>query len=469
MGENGAGKSTLIKLLAGVVTADALEVFLRGQPVTLASAADAARHGLRFIHQELNVVPELSVAENLFLGESYPRRAGFLVDWPTLNRRGKAALEALGVTHIEPHVKLARLGTGDRMLVNIASALLERTDSEASVYVMDEPTAALTGAETAQLFQVVARLKAKGCAVLYVSHRLDEVFELCERVTVMRDGRTVATRRLEETSRAELIRLMTGRELKAEAVPRLPPSEETVLEVTGLTTERIKNVRFRLHAGEILGVAGLAGSGRSALLRALMGADKVTGGEIVLTSEGPVRGGPSRAWRVGLAYVPEERRLQGLVMSGSVRDNVTLPHLHAFSRNGVWLEPGREARAAHALAEDVRLKATGPSQAVYQLSGGNQQKVVFARALARSPRVLLLDEPTRGVDIGAKHDIYALVRGVRAQGAGIVLASSDLSEVLSLCDRILVLKEGHPVALVEAAPLSQDDLLALCYGEELSA
>ncbi|HEV2122502.1 MAG TPA: sugar ABC transporter ATP-binding protein [Chloroflexota bacterium] len=467
MGENGAGKSTLIKILAGVTRADEVTLRLRGRPILIGSASDALRAGLRFVHQELNVVPSLSVGENLSVGTPYPRRAGFLIDWPRLNAAASRALAKLGVTHREPHTKVSRLGTGDRMLVQIAAALSDH--GTGSVYVMDEPTAALTGEESARLFGVIERLVSSGCAVLYVTHRMDEVFAICDRVTVMRDGRTVSTTATADVTKPELIRLMTGRTL-AEAYPArtTPVGETNVLRVTGVSGSSVRNVTFTLREGEILGVAGLAGAGQNALLRLLMGDKPCAEGGVTL-GERPFRGDPAAAWRRGLAFIPEERRAQGLVVTRSVRDNVTLPHLERLSRAGFWTNRRRENRLSRQQSDAVRLRATGPDQIVAQLSGGNQQKVMFARVTAGHPRVLLLSEPTRGVDVGAKHDIYKLIRELSASGVGIVIASSDFPELLGLCDRVLVMREGLQAGVIEATDLSPERLLGLCYGDDATS
>ncbi|MBK8023846.1 MAG: sugar ABC transporter ATP-binding protein [Chloroflexi bacterium] len=592
MGENGAGKSTLIKILAGVIAPDRAEIAVEGVPVALHSTADAFAHGLRFIHQELNVVPGLSVAENISLSHPYPRRALVLVDWKRLNAAAREVLAALNIEHIDPRSKIARLNTGDQMLVRIASAFAgslrmfrESPEGEpsqeaaqagarelgAKVFVMDEPTAALTGAEADRLFAVIARLKTHACAVLYVTHRLDEVFAIADRVTVMRDGRVVAVRSIGDTDSADLIRLMTGREISGVYPPSEGPvGEAAILRVHDLTTADLSGVTFELRAGEILGVAGLTGSGRSELLRALVGADRLTGGWVEIVNPSPpdptresvgtrngasvdypsppdptheavgtrngasvdnpsppdptheavgtrngaseesrpydhdsatgspsmaslltrlrgregvrasslgVRGSvlritpatrwnPTAAWQSGIAYVPEERRTQGLILSRMIRDNVTLPHLGGFSGGGVVLRPGRETTETARLGESVRLKARDPGQTTRELSGGNQQKVLFARALAGEAHILLLDEPTRGVDVGAKYDIYAVIRALSARGVGVILASSDLAELTGLCDRVVVLRARCQSAILDAAGLTQDALLTACYGQK---
>lgn len=465
MGENGAGKSTLIKLLAGVTAPDSLDITLNGTPIHIHSPQAAFAHGLRFIHQELNVVPQLSVAENIFISQRYPRRIGVLVDWGRLNQRAREVLAQLGISHIMPTDLVARLSTGDRMLVKIAGAVVADERQNAVVYVMDEPTAALTRAETERLFEVIAELKAKGAGILYVSHRMDEVFTLADRITVMRDGCVIATLPTDETTPHALIQLMTGRTFDHAYPERsAAPDEKVLLDVQNLTTQAITDVNFQLHAGEILGVAGLQGAGRTELLRALAGADRIVSGQIILDGKPLKPRAPVGAWRSGFAFTPEERRTQGLILSRSVRDNTTLPHLGDLSRKGLFLLPSLEGRSTTTLGTAVRLKASSPRQKTRQLSGGNQQKVLFARALAGSPRVLLLDEPTRGVDVGAKYDLYTLICEAAASGKGVLLASSELGELLGLCDRILIMRAGRLAEIVEARDLTQAALLTLCYG-----
>jgi ribose transport system ATP-binding protein len=436
MGENGAGKSTLIKILAGLVASDGATIKIDGQAVSINSPAAARRLGLRFIHQELNVVPTLSVAENIVMGSAYPRRAGLLVDWSRLNAIAGKALKTLGITHLDPRAKMANLTMGDRMLVKISAAFLAENDVPARLYVMDEPTAALTREEAERLFVVLREIGNAGNSVLYVSHRIDEVMRLCDRATVLRDGRAVDSGRLADITHDDLVTLMIGRRI-AEAYPpaTAPPSEEIVFAGRGLT----------VRAGEILGIAGLAGAGQTELLRAVFGR-------------------PGAAWKRHIAYVPRERRAEGLVVSRPIFENVTLPHLEAQALGGTWLRPRREKRFAAEMGTEVRLRARGPGQVVQELSGGNQQKVVFAKALAGKPRLLLLDDPTRGVDVGAKFDIYTLIREMTAKGMAVILVSSDLPELLGLADRITVMRQGAILSTVAANGLAEDDLLNLCYG-----
>ncbi len=466
MGENGAGKSTLIRILAGVEQADHASFSLCGQAIRIDGPQAAFAHGFRFIHQELNVVPQLSVAENIFLAQPYPLRAGCLVDWRKLNARATAALARLGIRSIDVRRQMARLGTGDQMLVRIAGALAGEGERQASVFVLDEPTAALTDEESERLFTVIGELTGRGAAVLYVSHRMDEVRRICDRVTVMRDGLTVATLDVADTSTAEIIRLMTGRDLEnIYPARRAPIGEEIALDVEALDSRGAASVAFTLRKGEILGLAGLANAGQSEIVKALMGAQpaRITGLDAAGRRLG--RQTPPLAWAQGFALVPRERRREGLVLSRSITENIALPWLRSLSRGEVFLDRKRQAREAAGLAGKVRLKAKGLSQPCRHLSGGNQQKVVFARALAGSPSVLLLDEPTRGVDVGARAEIYALIREWSAAGRSIVMASSDLPELLGLCDRILVMRDGRQSAIVPAAGLTQAGLLHLFYAE----
>ncbi|MET0436780.1 MAG: sugar ABC transporter ATP-binding protein [Devosia sp.] len=461
MGENGAGKSTLIKILAGVVAADTAEITVNGERVSIDSTKAAYRLGLRFIHQEFNVVSTLSVAENIFMGRRYPRRAGLLVDWKTLNRESQRALDRLGIDHIDPSQNLGELSLGDQMLVRISAALLD----DAKLYVMDEPTAALTRDESERLFRVLREIRASGSSVLYVSHRLDEIMALCDKATVLRDGRSIDSGALTNITHDDLVSLMIGRKVE-EAYPKATaqPRETTVFAAAGLATAGLNPVSLSLREGEVLGIAGLSGSGQAELIRAIFGDAKRTAGTMTLSGTSYAPSSPAAAWQSGVAYVPRERRAEGLVMRRPIFENITLAHLKRQSRAGTWLTPNREKRFAAELGANVRLKALGPGQDVLELSGGNQQKVVFAKAVAGNPRLLLLEEPTRGVDVGAKFDIYSIVRELTAKGAAVILVSSDLPELIGISDRIAVMRQGAITTIVDAAGLREDDLINLCYG-----
>jgi ABC-type sugar transport system ATPase subunit len=466
MGENGAGKSTLIRVLAGVSPADRMEATLDESPLRLASPADAARAGFRFVHQELNIVPTLTVAENVFLGHQPPRRFGMAVDWRRLNDRAAEALGRFGVTHIDPGVKAGRLGTGDRMLMRLASLL---ATGEARLFVLDEPTAALTHAESERLFRVLRDLRANGAAILYVSHRLDEVMALSDRVTVLRDGRNALSAAIMETDRGAIVRAMTGRSV-AESGPRRAAhvlGTEVVCRLEEVSAGPLRDLSLELRQGEVLGLAGLENAGQSEVLRLLMGdLHPVRGRAEVLG--GPLPRSVRQAWRRGIALVPRERRREALMLGRSIVDNTVLPHLRHLSVLGLARRKS-EATAAQRMAEALGLRRRALAQPVRELSGGNQQKVVFGRAALAEPRLLLLDEPTRGVDVGARADIHAAIRSLAARGAGVVVASSDLPELLALCDRILVLRDGRPAALAEAGSLDAAGLLEQIYGDARSA
>lgn len=461
MGENGAGKSTLIKILAGVVAPDTAQIAVDGVPAVIDGTKSAYRLGLRFIHQEFNVVPTLSVAENIFMGRAYPRRAGMLVDWARLNAEARRALNRLGIDHIDPRTPLGTLSLGDQMLVRISAALLD----DARLYVMDEPTAALTRDESERLFRVLREIRASGSSVLYVSHRLDEIMALCDRATVLRDGRSIDSGEMARITHDDLVAMMIGRKVEEAYPPALAaPRAETAFAARALAAPGFGPLDFAVQRGEILGIAGLSGSGQAELVRALFGDLRPSGGSMSLMDAPYAPSSPAAAWQAGVAYVPRERRAEGLVMRRPIFENITLAHLRRQSLGGVWLTPRREKDFAQTIGKTMQLKSAGPDQPVFELSGGNQQKVVFGKALSGAPRLLLLEEPTRGVDIGARFDIYTILRDLAAKGTAVILISSDLPELLGLSDRIAVMREGRFQSIVPAAGLGEDGLINLCYG-----
>jgi ribose transport system ATP-binding protein len=481
LGQNGAGKSTLIKVLAGAHRPDAGEVHWDGRPVDFASPQAAVQAGIATIYQELDLVPGLSVAENVFLGHE-PARMGFTRP-RELESRARALLRRLGHPEIPPGRELGRLSAAGQQVVSMARALSRR----ARLIVMDEPSAVLDPEEVDNLFRVVRELTADGVAVVYISHRLEEIRRIGDRVTVLKDGRTVA-RNLPapRTPTAEVIRLMTGRSIEYVFPPRTaPPGDDVALDVAGLGRRgEFADVSFTVRAGEIVGLAGLVGSGRSEILETVYGARRATAGTVRVGGTGgrdrgrsADRNGPPSATRprplvtlrpgsvkaavrAGMGLAPEERKSQGLLLAEPVYRNVSLPALGRFSRAG-FLRGGAELAAAAAVTARLDVRPADPTRLVRTLSGGNQQKVVLARWLLEECAVLLLDEPTRGVDVGARSEIYALVRRLAAQGVAVVLVSSEVPEVLGLADRVLVVREGRVVHEAPAAELDEGRVLDL--------
>lgn len=463
MGENGAGKSTLIRLLAGLEPPDAGTIKLDGQALPEQSPAAVRAAGLRFIHQELHAVHGLSVAENMHLDHPYPTRAG-LVNWRALNRAASQALAQLGLDHIDPRSPMSTLGHGDQMLVRIAATLIASDGLQAWLYVMDEPTAALTTQEVERLFAVIDDLVGQGAGILYVSHRMPEVMQLAQSVSVLRDGQHISSGPLAETSERQIIEEMTGRDLSHLFPPKrdVANTDEPVLEVSNLAAGPVRSADFTLRPGDILGVAGLAGSGRGALLRALMGELPLLSGEVKLGGV-PLGATTADIWADGLAYIPRERRSEGLMLGRSISENIALPHLSVLARLRYFLDHRRQRTLADRLGQEVLVKATSMAQSCEELSGGNQQKVLFARALAGEPRVLLLDEPTRGVDIGAKFELYRLISDLSQKGLAVIIASSDLPELLGLADQVAIMRDGEMAETMPTDGLTEADLLSHFY------
>ncbi|MEL5992136.1 sugar ABC transporter ATP-binding protein [Microbacterium phosphatis] len=458
LGENGAGKSTLIKIITGVYTHDDGTVSVDGEAADFSSVRAANRSGVVALYQELSVVPTISVAENIVLTEGAPSTFG-VVRSRALRQRARALLGRLN-QRIPLGMLAGDLSPVQQTMVSIARALA----MDARVLILDEPTASLTDTEIRDLFTVLRGLRDEGVAVVYVSHRLEEVFELCDRLTVMRNGKTVATREVAESSIDDVISTMVGREQSELYPPRDTASDRVVLSVEGLSGRRVADVSFELRAGEVLGVGGLAGSGRSELVRLLAGAQKRSAGRIVLAGA-DISGGVGRALDAGIALVPEERRSQGVILSAPISENVALANL-AHVSTGSIVSGRRVAQLAKDAMANLRIKAAGPRQDVGQLSGGNQQKVVLAKILARGPKVLLMDEPTRGIDVGTKAEIYRLIRELAAGGMAVIAVSSELPELIGLSDRILVMHEGRVAGVVDAATTSDEQILTHAYGRD---
>jgi ribose transport system ATP-binding protein len=472
-GENGAGKSSLIRILCGADRPDAGRMQLGGAPYAPLTPQDAMRAGIRVVHQELHMLDELSVAENL-LFEALPRNRLGLVDRAAMARRARELLALVGLDDLPPATRVGTLGMAQRQLIEIAKALSGRS----RLLILDEPTATLTPRETDRLLALMRGLRGQGVTLLFVSHHLQELFEVCDRVTVLRNGRRVETRPISATTTDDLVRLMVGRSLEAEAAydageaaRRIDRERAPALRVEGLRNRRQQNapgLDFELRYGEIVGLAGLVGSGRTETVRAIFGADCAAGGRILRDGRRVTITSPADALAHGICLVTENRKDEGLVLPMPVRANVSLARLGAVSRGGL-MQHAREVEAAEGARQRLQIRLASVQQPVRELSGGNQQKVVLGKWLLREPSVLLLDEPTRGVDVGAKAEIHHLLKGMAAQGMAVLVVSSDLRELMNLCDRLLVLSKGVLAGEVARPRYDEEMILGLAYSEYLKA
>ena len=457
VGENGAGKSTVVKILAGVHQPDSGVIELDGEPKTIAGPAHARSLGIAVVHQEPRLFPDLSVAENVFIGHA-PRATLGTVDWGAMRRQARALFRELDV-RFDVQAPVRGMSMADQQLIEIAKAL----SVDARVLILDEPTASLSAHEVERLFAIVRGLRHRGVSVLFVSHRLVEVFDLCATATVLRDGRHVITTATRALTTADLIRHMVGRTVSL--FPRVETAVgDVVLEVAGLTRAgEFDDVTFSVRAGEIVGMAGLVGAGRTEIARVLFGIERRDAGDVRISGK-PVRfAAPSEAMNAGLAYLPEDRHQEGLVLDFSVAENVTLPILPRLFRR-LLIRPAAERAIASEFTDRFRVRMTGTEQLASALSGGNQQKVVLAKWLASGPKVLILDEPTRGIDIGAKVEVHRLIAELAAAGLAILLISSDLPEVIAMSDRILVLHEGRITADIPHHRATEESVMFAATG-----
>ena len=458
MGENGAGKSTLMKILTGVYTRDAGTVIVDGQEVVYNNPQEAERAGIVFIYQELNVLKDLTVEENMFLGKEIHSKMG-VCNSKQMRAEVRRVLDELGVS-IKADEVMSELSVGQQQMVEIAKALM----IDAKVIIMDEPTAALTQSETEVLFQVARRLKDSGVSIIYISHRMEEIFELCDRITVLRDGQYIDTKKISDTDMNDVIRMMIGREIGERFPDRDVKIGDVLFEVEHLSCPgEFEDVSFDVKAGEVLGVSGLMGAGRTEIMKAIFGSMPHVTGTVKIDGKPVKIKAPQDAIKHRIGFITEDRKTEGLMLDDSISKNVSIANLGKISANGVLSRPKEKSLIAQAI-EELNIRCTGGEHVCKNLSGGNQQKVVFSKWIYTEPRILILDEPTRGVDIGAKKEIYNIINRLAAEGVAIIMVSSELPEVLGMSDRIMVIHEGHVTGIIKNDNVTQETVMVLATG-----
>jgi len=459
VGENGAGKSTLIKIISGIHHADSGQIYLDGEPVSITNPLMAQQHGIAAIYQEPTIFPDLSVAENVFMGHQEYNPISRLINWRKVYEETEQLLKSLGVD-LNPRMMVKNLSTAKQQMVEIVKALSVKS----RILIMDEPTSALTLREVKDLFDIIRRLKESGTSIIFISHRLEEAFEIADRITVLRDGRYVGTRNISDATVDEVIKMMVGRTL-SDMFPKVDVEVgETILKVEGLTKEdQFYDISFELRKGEILGFSGLVGAGRTELARVIFGLEKPDSGKIFVNGKEVRISNPNLAMKYGIAYLPEDRQAQGLILPMDITKNITLPILDKFTKVS-WVNEKKEIEDAKKYADMLKIKTPGLWQKVMQLSGGNQQKVVIAKWLATNPRILILDEPTRGIDVGTKTSVHEFMSELISRGIGIMMISSELPEILGMSDRIIVMCEGKITGEFMREEATQDKVLAAAVG-----
>lgn len=462
MGENGAGKSTLMKILTGVYTKNSGQIFVDGKEVTYKNAREAEKAGIVFIHQELNVLFDLTVEENMFLGKEIKNKFG-VCDKAKMREECSQILKKLNVD-ISPSQRMEELSIGQQQMVEIAKALME----DAKVIIMDEPTAALTQSETKVLFEVVNTLRKRKVSIVYISHRMEEIFELCDRITVLRDGSYIDTKNIKDTNMNDVVKMMIGREIGERYPARNVKIGEKVLEVKNLTCpSKFENVSFEVHKGEVLGVSGLMGAGRTEIMQAVFGNMSHVTGTMFLEGKEIHNHSPKEAMDHGIGFITEDRKVEGLMLEESITKNISLANLDRISNKKV-IQKEKEKELVKTSIEDLHIRCFGADQECGSLSGGNQQKVVFAKWIHTNPKVLILDEPTRGVDIGAKKEIYNMINMLAQKGVAIIMVSSELPEILGMSDRIMVVREGQVRGILDKQEADQENIMILATGGNLN-
>jgi ribose transport system ATP-binding protein len=460
-GENGAGKSTLMKILGGVYQPDEGKIIINGKETAINSVADAGKNGIGFVHQELNVLDNLTVAENVFLGRE-PSRFGFLVDRQKINADTEIYLKRLGL-NISPKTPLRELSIAQQQMVEIAKAL----SLNARILIMDEPTSSLTLTETERLLEVIKDLREQDVSIIYISHRLGEIKEIADRVVVLRDGKNAGTLEGGEINHDAIVKMMVGRDIERFYKPTAATKGNLAVEVQGLRTRRYPNkqISFSVKKGEILGFAGLIGAGRSEVAQAVFGVDSPLAGKVALDGQDVKISSARGAIRKGIYLIPEDRRNSGLILDLAVRENVTLPSLSSYASAGL-VKMSAECKASQEICEKLNVKTPSIETKAGNLSGGNQQKVVLAKWLVLSPKLLIFDEPTRGIDVGAKAEIYGLMRELAAGGVAIMMISSDMEEILGESDRIAVMHEGSITGILERDQANEEAIMRLAVGQQ---
>lgn len=461
MGENGAGKSTLMKILTGVYTRDAGTVLVDGKEVVYKNPQEAEKAGIVFIYQELNVLFDLTVEENLFMGKEITKGFG-ICNKKEMIKQAQEIMDRMGV-HIPVTAQMSELSVGQQQMVEICKALMV----DAKVLIMDEPTAALTQSETEILFEVIKSLRKKGVSIVYISHRMEEIFELCDRITVLRDGTYIDTKYIKDINMDDIVQMMIGRTIGERFPKRECKIGEEVLCVEGLTSGKLfKDVSFSVRAGEVLGVSGLMGAGRTETMQAIFGNIPVDSGKIYIEGKEKRIRNPREAIAAGIGFITEDRKTEGLLLEKSIAENIEIANLNKVSKNSV-LSKLKQKELVKRGIEEFRIKCFGPDHECNNLSGGNQQKVVLAKWIYTDPKILILDEPTRGVDIGAKKEIYSVINDMASKGVAVIMVSSELPEVLGMSDRIMVVREGKVTGIIDAADADQAKVMTLATGGTL--
>lgn len=452
MGENGAGKSTFMKILVGLLKADSGSISFNNEQIEDLDVHTLLQKGISMIHQEILMIPELSVAQNIFLGREINR--AYLVDENAINKKAKELLGSMGL-EIDVRIKSKHLSIAELQLIEIAKAV----SNNAKLIIMDEPSSALSEKEVEMLFKIIRDLKSKGVAIIYISHKIEEIYQIADRITILRDGKFIATKNTVDLDKNSLISLMVGREIEELFSANSVAQNEVVLQVQNLCKKgKFSDINFEVHAGEVLGIAGLMGAGRTEIARAIYGLDSIDGGEIILKGKKIKIKSPKDAIRAGIGYVSEDRKALGFIPELSVKQNISLSSILNYSK--AWfIDNNKEQTSTGKIAQELKIKASNLNQKVINLSGGNQQKVVIAKVLLAQPSLIILDEPTRGIDIGAKHEIYKLIKTLTENGLAVIMISSELPEILGMSNRILVLSKGKQKTILTQKEASQEKIM----------